>query len=237
MTAVSPVMVYIDGGQFLMGSDSGQDDESPPHLVQLSPFRMGQYAVTNREYASFMSSTGAPAPSFWNRPPFDHPEMPVVAVNWFDAEAYCRWLTAHSDDCFRLPTEAEREFACRAGTTTAYPWGDHAEDAPCEPQDYGARWAQGPEIVGGRPNAFGLCNMSDNVHEWCGDWYSREYYRASPAVDPKGPRSGRRRASRGGSWRHHVKVTRSSARSSLDPTYKYSDYGFRVACEARLGMR
>ena len=235
MTAVTPVMVSIGGGQFLMGSDSGQDDESPPHLVRVSPFRMGQYAVTNREYAAFISSTGASAPPFWNQPHFDHPEMPVVAVNWFEAEAYCRWLAAQCGDCFRLPTEAEREYACRAGTTTAYPWGDNPGDARNEPEDYGARWGRGPEIAGGRPNAFGLYNMSDNVHEWCGDWYSREYYRTSPPVDPQGPQSGKRRASRGGSWRHHVKVTRSSARSSLDPTYRYADYGFRVAAGPRLG--
>ena len=116
--------------------------------------------------------------------------------------------------------------ACRAGTQTAYPWGDAAER---DLGDYGRRWYEGgPEIAGGPSNAFGLYNMADNVHEWCLEWYGKDYYKLSPARDPGGPETGSRRASRGGSWRHQIKVTRSSARSSLDPSFRYTDYGFRV---------
>ncbi len=220
-------MILLDGGPFTMGSASGRDDEAPPHVVVLSPFSIARYAVTNREYAFYLAQTGAPPPPCWNRPPFDHPDQPVVAVNWNEALAYCAWLSRELSGAYRLPTEAEREFACRAGTVTAYPWGESAQR---ELGTYGRRWYAGsPEIVGGPPNGFGLCNMADNVHEWCADWYVSDFYRLSPREDPTGPSSGVRRASRGGSWRHQVKVTRSAARSSIDPGFRYTDYGFRLA--------
>ncbi len=221
-------MILLNGGPFTMGSASGRDDEAPPHVVVLSPFSIARYAVTNREYAFYLAQTGAPPPPCWNRPPFDHPDQPVVAVNWHEAHAYCAWLSGELGETYRLPTEAEREFACRAGTVTAYPWGECAQR---ELGTYGRRWYAGsPEIAGGPPNGFGLCNMADNVHEWCADWYGKDFYKLSPREDPTGPSSGVRRASRGGSWRHQVKVTRSSARSSIDPSFHYTDYGFRLAC-------
>jgi formylglycine-generating enzyme required for sulfatase activity len=83
----------------------------------------------------------------------------------------------------------------------------------------------------GTPNGFGLYDVCTNVHEWCSDWYGAEYYAISPQRDPRGPGHGTRRVSRGGSWRHHVKVTRCAARSSIPPDFRYTDYGFRVACD------
>jgi formylglycine-generating enzyme required for sulfatase activity len=92
------------------------------------------------------------------------------------------------------------------------------------------RWKNAPEEVGlYAPNPFGLYNPGDNVHEWCADWYDADYYARSPERNPQGPKSGVRKASRGGSWRHHVKVTRTAARSSIPPEFKYADYGFRLA--------
>ncbi len=227
MAILRPDMVYLGGGAFIMGCNSVREDEAPAHQVSVSPFYISRYAVTNQEYSVFVERTGALAPPMWHDPRFNDPFQPVVAVSWFDAAAYCAWLNEMLCETFRLPTEAEREFACRAGTTTAYPWGDAAER---ECGDYGRRWyAGGPEIVGGPPNAFGLCNMADNVHEWCSDWYASDYYSVSPRQDPRGPESGTRRSSRGGSWRHQVKVTRSSARSAISPAYRYTDYGFRIA--------
>jgi formylglycine-generating enzyme required for sulfatase activity len=220
-----PEMVPLQGGAFVMGSNTGSEDEAPPHEVELFPFSIGRFSVTNREYARFLEETHAAPPAVWGDPSFNHPDQPVVAVSWYDAVAYCEWLSRSTGALYRLPSEAEREFACRAGSTTAYPWGDCADRHTAE---YGRRWTNGPEFVGGPPNAFGLCNVADNVHEWCLDWYRRDYYRVSRRKDPRGPETGTRKVSRGGSWRHKVKVTRSAARSSIPPEYRYADYGFRV---------
>ncbi len=221
-----PEMVRLRGGSFIMGSDSGREDEAPPHLVVVSPFSISRYAVTNRDYALFLDQSHAPPPPSWDDPKFNHPDQPAVSVSWFEASAFCEWLSRTLGGSFRLPSEAEREFACRAGTSTAYPWGD---DADPKRGEYGSRWHEGgPETVGGQPNGFGLLNMADNVHEWCLDWYGRDYYRISPLKDPPGPPTGVRRVARGGSWRHKIKVTRSSARSALDPGFRYTDFGFRV---------
>lgn len=209
-----------------MGSDSGREDEAPPHEVELFPFWIGRCAVTNRQYRVYIEQNSLAPPDAWMDPAFADPAQPVVAVSWDDAMSYCEWLCRVSGPGFRLPTEAEREYACRGGSPAAFPWGDSPSR---DTGDYGRCWEEGgPEAVGGPPNNFGLCNMADNVHEWCADWYDRDYYRVSPRLNPRGPAAGSRRASRGGSWRHRVKVTRSSARSSLPPGYRYTDYGFRV---------
>ena len=152
----------------------------------------------------------------------------------------CRWWGRHGSTRkpianglavsgwqYRLPTEAEWERA-RAGHEGAlFPWGD----APPETlPDYATRWKFGPERVAlYEPNGYGLFNMGDNVHEWCADWYDARYYEHSPERNPRGPESGSRKASRGGSWRHQIKVSRCAARSSIPPDFKYADYGFRLA--------
>ena len=108
-----------------------------------------------------------------------------------------------------------------------FPWGD---DPPQSLPDYAKRWQTGPEPVARyAPNAFGLYDICDNVHEWCSDWYDPNYYAVSPERNPRGPEPTKRKSSRGGSWRHHIKVARCSARSSIPPDFQYADYGFRVA--------
>jgi formylglycine-generating enzyme required for sulfatase activity len=145
-------------------------------------------------------------------------------VNWFDAVAFCRWLSGQMEMHFRLPTEAEWEFAARGGEQRVYPWGDTPREYPA------ARWEKGPEPVGETgPNAYGLFDMCENVHEWCSDWFDAGYYAVSPEENPPGPQRGTRRASRGGAWRHHVKFCRCAARSSIPPEFRYADFGFRLA--------
>lgn len=208
-----PPLVRIEAASFLMGSEL-RDDERPVHRVELDAFAIGVCQVTNAEYDLFVQRTGgAPAPHR-DEPQFSDPRQPVVAVSWFDAVSYCEWLSGETGRRFRLPAEAEWECAARGGVEGAlYPWGD---EPPESRPDYATRWLHGPEPCGGgAPNGYGLYDICENVHEWCSDWYQ----------------TGARRASRGGSWRHRVKISRCAARSSLPPDLRYSDYGFRVASD------
>ena len=224
-----PRLIMLPGGPFLMGNDGGRQDERPVHEVQLSPFQVAQEPVSNAEYARDVRARCASAPEWWMTEAFNDPHQPVVGVNWFEASDYCQWLADEAGIPFRLPTEAEREFAALGGNPGAeWPWIglEHpiagviaAQGAPHVP------WAE-------CANGYGLRCMAENVHEWCSDWYDAGYYAKSPAVSPAGPTNGVRRASRGGAWRHSVKFTRVAARSSLPPEYRYSDYGFRVYADA-----
>ncbi len=213
----------IPGQFFLMGSDDGQLDERPVHRVWIDAFEIGITQVTNAEYAAFANATNRSLPPTQ----FIEPEQPVVAVSWFDAVAYCDWVSEVSGRRVRLPSEAEWECAARGGAEgMRYPWGNELP-----PQD-NDRFANGPEVVGRRaPNAYGIHNLCENVHEWCSDWYAPDYYAISPERNPCGPEGGKRRVSRGGSWRHRIKFSRCAARSSIPPEFQYADYGFRIACE------
>jgi formylglycine-generating enzyme required for sulfatase activity len=230
-TAIAmPEMLAIPGGTFLMGDEQGQADERPVHRVTVSPFRLARYTVTNRAYGLYLEATGSDLPRFWSDERFNQDEQPVVGVSWFEAVVYCEWLSQRMGEGYRLPTEAEHEWAAMGGLPQArYPWGDEL------PPLTGA-WALGSAgqdrpvpVSAERPNGYGLCHICDNVHEWCSDWWDPGYYAMSPAENPQGPATGTRRASRGGAWRHQYKFSRCAARSSLDPSARYNDYGFRVA--------
>ncbi len=212
-----------------MGGEDGQPDERPVHEVWLDEVALGVCPVTNGEYRRFVEATGHHPPAMFGDPRFDPSVQPVVAVSWFDAVAYCAWFSEVTGLCCRLPTEEEREKAALGGVDgIRYPWGNDPNAGGHEPR------SDGPQAVGlDRPNGYGLHNMGDLVHEWCGDWYRTDYYRHSPSHNPSGPSVGRRRSSRGGSWRHRVSVTRCAARSSIPPDRTYTDYGFRVAVGAR----
>ncbi len=221
-------MVRVPEGWFGMGCESGRDDEKPVHRVWVDGFDLSAYQVTNAEYECFLAAMSCAPPPCWSDPNFHDPKMPVVAVSWHEAADYCEWLSGTTGKRYRLPSEAEWERAARGGAEgSTYPWGNASpETVP----DYDRRWKLGPEPVGQYPpNAYGLYNVGDNVHEWCADWYDDGYYGHSPERNPQGPKSGNRRASRGGSWRHHIKVTRTAARSSIPPEFQYADYGFRMA--------
>jgi formylglycine-generating enzyme required for sulfatase activity len=205
-----PDTVRIPGGRFAK-TPSGP-------TVAIAPFRLGRTAVTNREYASFVELESAPEPPWWRDPGFSSPRQPVVGVSWQDAVAYCCWLGGITGRVWRLPTESEWEFAAAAGRPSPpTAWGDAVPPGEIPEGPLDGPW----EVGGGTPNGFGLLDMGTVVHEWCSDW--RED--ARPDATP-------RRASRGGSWRHRIRWSPPSARSSLPPDYRYSDYGFRVAAEA-----
>lgn len=233
-TVVAPEMQTIPAGDFLMGStaEAALDNEKPAHRVWCDAFLLARYPVSNREYRRFVEATGCIEPPAWREERFSHPDMPVVTISWHDALAYCEWLGKETGRRYRLPTEAEREKAMRSGVDgEEYSWGN---EMPELTGDYamGKTTVDRPMIIGSTPpNRYGLYHISDNVHEWCSDWYSPTYYAESPERNPTGPDNGTRRSSRGGAWRHHTKFSRNAARNSLDPTYRYDDYGFRVAAD------
>jgi iron(II)-dependent oxidoreductase len=229
--AAQPSLLRIPEGWFVMGHPQGFDSERPPHRVWVDAFFLAPCQVTNAEYSLYLAAAQAAPPPFFFEPAFSDPQQPVVGVSWFEAVAYCEWLARAHGRHYRLPTEAEWERAARGGREGAlFPWGD---DPPQSRPRYQERWRTGPERVGASaPNAFGLHEMCENVHEWCSDWFAPDYYAHSPARGPRGAESGTRRASRGGSWRHHVKASCCHTRSSIPPAFQYADYGFRVAADA-----
>jgi formylglycine-generating enzyme len=234
--AIEPKLIQIREGWFLMGSNAGQDCERPVHRVWVDSFFLAAAQVTNAEYERFLNATSSQPPPFWHDPNFNHPQQPVAGPSWHQAVRYCEWLSARTGRDYRLPTEAEWERAARSDLEQkSFPWGD---EPPQSLPDYATRWQSGPEPVARyAPNAFGIYDIGDNVHEWCSDWYDPSYYAISPDRNPQGPdrtsANPARKSSRGGSWRHHIKVARCSARSSIPPGFQYADYGFRVACGAR----
>lgn len=216
----------IPAGWFQMGSDDGPDDERPLHRVWVDAFELAVYPVTSAEYGAFLNATGHDRPRDWDIFA-SSPDLPVVGVSWLDCQAYCRWRAA-GDAPVRLPTEAEWERAARGGADgRRYPWGD---EIPSWIPDRGRGPLAGPwSVTLGEPNAFGLFGIAANIHEWCADWYAAGYYSSSGERNPAGPERGVRRASRGGSWRHAITISRCATRSRIDPSFRYTDYGFRLA--------
>jgi formylglycine-generating enzyme required for sulfatase activity len=216
----------VPEGPFLMGSVDKRDDEEPVRTIFVSAFEIALTAVTCHEYGLYLEATGTEAPPWWEDPSFNRPRQPVVGINWFEAQACCRWLSRESGFEIRLPTEAEREKATRGGRSqSTFPWGnDRAGGGHSRLKGP----LEGPPDVAGTPsNGFGLFNMADGVHEWCLDGYHPRFYHEMPAENPCAPANVARRAARGGSWRHQWVVTPCSARSSLPPEFRYSDFGFR----------
>jgi sulfatase modifying factor 1 len=227
-------IIAIPAGFFWMGSESGYENEMPRHRVWVDSFGLAKFPVTNAEYRIFVEEAQITPPPFWSEAMFADPEQPVVGVNWDEATTYCRWLSQRVRKRFRLPSEAEWERAVRGELADAlYPWGDEPPGQRPYP-GYDLKTG-GPQKVGANaPNDFGLYDMSEGVHEWCSDYYDASYYRYAPERNPPGPDLGKRRVSRGGSWRHQIKFSRCAARSSLPPSFKYADYGFRLALTLEL---
>ena len=181
----------IPAGSFNMGSEEGYIDEKPVHCVTISkPFYMGVYEVTQEQYKQIMDAKPSK---------FDGKNLPVENVSWFDAVEFCRRLSETEGLYYRLPTEAEWEYACRAGTTSKYYWGDKFDGAYSwyEKNSNGQTHPVGQKL----PNNWGLYDMVGNVSEWCSDRYNRDYYQWSPTIDPQGPSLGQVRVLRGGSFK------------------------------------
>jgi formylglycine-generating enzyme required for sulfatase activity len=207
----APEVVPIPGGTLGLREANGAI-----RAVRVAPFWFGRTAVTNLRYAPFLSSGRAPAPPWWNDPRFSAPRQPVVGVNWEEAMAYCVWLSDLTGGRWRLPSEVEWEFAvCGGLSAPRTAWGEAIPPGEIPEGPLEGPWEAGR----GTPNGYGLCDIGTIVHEWCLDWEESD-------------RIPRRRCSRGGSWRHTIRWSSPSARSSLPPGFRYSDYGFRVLCES-----
>jgi formylglycine-generating enzyme required for sulfatase activity len=223
-----PELVVILKGQFLMGSPEGEggrfDDERPQHIAKLEyRFAMGRYPVTFEQYDHFCIATKRRIPNDegWGRG-----QRPVINVSWEDAQAYAVWLSGETKHTYRLPTEAEWEFVCRAGTTTEYSSGDRitVQDA-----NYSKSRIGETSNVGTYPaNRWGLYDLHGNVWEWCLD--GKREYDDEEIIDPLGPTDAAAyRVTRGGAWSVSVRYLRSAFRHADPPGYRCDDIGFRCA--------
>jgi len=236
-------LVLIPAGEFMMGSPEDERGplhrEGPQHRVRITrPFYFGVYPVTQEEYERVMGTN----PSAFSRDGrnsdrvsgLDTSRFPVERVSWNDAMEFCRRLSALPAERsagreYRLPTEAEWEYACRAGTTTRYSFGNDASHLG-EYAWYVDNSERRTHRVGQkRANPWGLYDMHGNVWEWCSDWYASDYYANSPVNDPQGPASGSLRVRRGGAWRDGAGGCRSAHRLGLGPGRRITYLGFRVA--------
>ena len=210
-------MVLVPAGKFKMGSDR-RKAETQNEVTITKPFYMGKYEVTQEEWQAVMGKN----PSIRTK----GARLPVADVSWNDCQEFIKKLNANTKGGYRLPTEAEWEYACRAGTTTAYSFGDNI--TPKE-ANYSDSKIDKPVAVGSyQPNAFGLYDMHGNVWEWCEDWYGD--YPTGAVIDPKGPAMGEKRVLRGGSFSSLVESSaRSSYRFFISPTFRSDFRGFRLA--------
>jgi formylglycine-generating enzyme required for sulfatase activity len=222
-------MVGLPAGQFLMGSPDSDPDasdfEKPQHQVQVNSFAIGKYPVTQAQYQAVMGTN----PSFFK----NNPQNPVENVNWNDAQAFCQKLSQITGKTYRLPTEAEWEYACRAGTTTRYYFGDDANQLG-DYAWYKANSQQTTHPVGQKkPNAWGLYDMSGNVWEWCEDDWHDNYIGAPKDGSAWLTNDNDYQIVRGGSWYDDPNSCRSAYR--FDHYHRVSNFnlvGFRVVCGA-----
>ncbi|MHC4116810.1 MAG: formylglycine-generating enzyme family protein [Planctomycetota bacterium] len=210
----------IKPGSFMMGANSDADNEGPIHKVTLTKsFYIGVYEVTQQQYEKVMGTTPSRV---------EKPRRPVDTVSWIDAHEFCQRLSRMENRPYRLPTEAEWEYACRAGTTTEYYWGDEPDDR------YAWTGVSGPDDVGTRlPNAWGLYDMSGNVWEWCADRYGLYSPDGTARSDPKGPSRKQGRVLRGGSRRSVPWYCRSAYRKSASPISRNNYFGFRIVLDSK----
>ncbi len=248
-------MVYVQGGSFIMGSSKQEQQlfqgrwhspeqlaaEGPRHTVELDGFWIGMYEVTNAQF--LLHDTDHTT----NRTGPDWKRNPVINVTWEKANQFCEYLTAQTDVEFRLPTEAEWEYACRAGNSGMYCFSQEMQTQQYNPtlNEYAWISTNAPRPVGTKkPNAWGIYDMHGNIWEWCSDWFSQDYYSVSPRKNPQGPQKGSYHVLRGGSYIYGQSEARSAARPLRVPgrggmsttTWPTNpiNIGFRVVCKSTV---
>jgi formylglycine-generating enzyme required for sulfatase activity len=234
--STSGKMVLIPAGSFDMGSVNGNKDERPVHRVQVDSFYIGETEVTIWEYLQCVQSGGCRMPFWWNKrffpdkaddlPGSEWLSLPVTGISWHDAQAYCSW----KGDGYRLPTEAEWEYAARGGASSERFWGDTGSAST-----YAVVKDRLSTVKSVRPNRYGLYDMIGNAWEWCQDRYDPQYYRKSPDKNPAGPTDGKQypyRTVRGGSWNEYGWNLRAANRNYGEPFRRFDGVGFRICRSA-----
>jgi formylglycine-generating enzyme required for sulfatase activity len=218
-------LVLIPAGKFMMGSPGAEKghrpDESPQHQVEISkPFYLGIHVVTQEQYQRVMGTN----PSYGKGK-----QNPVETVFWGDAVEFCKTLSKMTGQTVQLPTEAQWEYACRAGTTTRFYYGE--DDGETQLGEYGWYWENCTimQPIGlKKPNAWGLYDMHGNAFQMCSDWYDGGYYTNSPKKDPQGPKEGKFHVTRGGCWITFADGCRTSQRYGCESNTRRGDMSFRV---------
>jgi len=222
-------MVSIPAGHYLMGSNEGEDDERPIHTVLLESFYLDKYVVTQSQWIEVKKTRP------WQRNKYvkEGDNYPVVNVNYYDVKEFITKLNKFSPDEFRLPTEAEWEYACRAGSTSTYAHGSFKASLIHYAWYYDNAFNKNemyPHEVGLlKPNKWDLYDMMGNIYEWCSDWYSRNYYNKSQVQQPPGPPYGSYKVVRGGDWARTEYFLRVASRRYYSPHYRDINAGFRLA--------
>ena len=240
--------IHLPAGEFRMGSPFAEpqrsSDESLHDITLTQPFSIGVFEVTQSEYERVMGTNPSGFTSRRRADLKDTRQFPVEQVSWDDANEFCRVLSELSAEqvaerTYRLPTEAEWEYACRAGTTNvktpfnigsslSSPQANFHGKYPYGTAPPGPSLQRTTKVGSYKPNAIGLYDMHGNVWEWCWDKYNRDYYLNGPKSDPRGPRGGDRRISRGGSWRNNATRCRAAFRGKYAPAVRIDNVGFRV---------
>ena len=234
-----PEMMSIPAGSFMMGSPASEtdrgSDEGPQRRVTVQAFAVGRYEVTWTEYGACVSTGGCKAAADDG---FGRGSRPVTNVSWEDAQVYVKWLSSQTGQAYRLLSEAEWEYAARAKSGIAYPWGSSARHAYANYGDLccvgfvsdSDRWVNTSPVGSFPPNSFRLYDMHGNVWEWVGDCYANSYSAGQPSNGGAySPKSCSNRVLRGGSWDSRQQLLRSAVRSKYRPSYRSNNLGFRVA--------
>ncbi len=204
----------------------GRDDETPAHLVTVGAFWMGQYEVTQAQWSAIMQNN----PSYFDDGKLRESSLnfPVENVSWEEVQEFLKRLSHREGKQYRLPTEAEWEYACKSGgKDEKYCGGNDADAVAWHADNSGKRTHR---VGTKRPNGLGIYDMSGNVWEWVSDWYDANYYSVGPGYNPRGPADGVCKVNRGGSFDYGREFARTAARGGFNPSYRRKDLGFRVVC-------